>query len=91
MKIGTGSVVDGRSTAISGSTTNGIAATSGSTLDFKGDTDNRNAIYAIDGYGVSAQHSGAVINVANTDIIMSGDNSSYGLWAIGSNDLNRPE
>lgn len=90
VKIGTGSVVDGRSTAISGAATNGIAAGSGSTLDFKGDTDNRNAIYAIDGYGVSAQHSGAVINVANTDIIMSGDNSSYGLWAIGSNDLNRP-
>ncbi|HCJ6375670.1 autotransporter outer membrane beta-barrel domain-containing protein [Citrobacter sp. RHBSTW-00671] len=90
VKIGSGSVVDGRSTAISGSATNGIAATSGSTLDFKGDTDNRNAIYAIDGYGVSAQYSGAVINVANTDIIMSGDNSSYGLWAIGSNDLNQP-
>ncbi|MCO5637863.1 autotransporter outer membrane beta-barrel domain-containing protein [Citrobacter freundii] len=88
--IGAGSVVDGRSSARSGSATSGIAAASGSTLDFKGDADNRNVIYAIDGYGVSSQFYGATVNIANTDIIMSGQNNPYGLWAIGSNNLNRP-
>ncbi|UTD18556.1 autotransporter outer membrane beta-barrel domain-containing protein [Citrobacter sp. SX206] len=88
--IGAGSVVDGRSSAMSGSATSGIAATSGSTLDFKGDADNRNVIYAIDGYGVSSQFYGATVNIANTDILMSGQNNPYGLWAIGSNNLNRP-
>ena len=88
--IGAGSVVDGRSSARLGSVTSGIAAASGSTLDFKGDADNRNVIYAIDGYGVSSQFYGATVNIANTDIIMSGQNNPYGLWAIGSNNLNRP-
>ncbi|MDA8518118.1 autotransporter outer membrane beta-barrel domain-containing protein [Citrobacter sp. Igbk 16] len=88
--IGAGSVVDGRSSAMSGAATSGIAATSGSTLDFKGDADNRNVIYAIDGYGVSSQFYGATVNIANTDILMSGQNNPYGLWAIGSNDLSRP-
>ncbi|QMD24770.1 autotransporter outer membrane beta-barrel domain-containing protein [Citrobacter freundii] len=88
--IGAGSVVDGRSSAKSGSATSGIVAASGSTLDFKGDADNRNVIYAIDGYGVSSKFYGATVNIANTDIIMSGRNNPYGLWAIGSNDLSRP-
>lgn len=88
--IGAGSVIDGRSSAMSGAATSGIAATSVSTLDFKGDADNRNVIYAIDGYGVSSQFYGATVNIANTDIIMSGQNNPYGLWAIGSNDLSRP-
>lgn len=90
MIIGAGSVVDGRSSAKSGSATSGIVAAFGSTLDFKGDADNRNVIYAIDGYGVLSQFYGATVNIANTDIIMSGHNNPYGLWAIGSNDLSRP-
>lgn len=90
--IGGDSVVDGRNVAEGGST-NGISATyagfgsSTATLNFNGTAVNRNEIYAVNGYGASAQFSGQTINISNTDITMSGDDKSLGLWAVGDNDL----
>lgn len=92
VNIGGDSVVDGRNVAAGGST-NGISATyagfgsSTATLNFKGTAVNRNEIYAVNGYGASAQFSGQTINISNTDITMSGDDKSLGLWAVGDNDL----
>ena len=83
--IGEGSVIDGRNAT---GVTSGIraAAVNGLTslVNFKGTEQNRNAIYAVNGYGASAQLSGGIINLANTDITMTcNDNSStYGLWAM---------
>lgn len=92
VNVGSDSVVDGRNVAEGGST-NGISATyagfgsSTTTLNFNGTAVNRNEIYAVNGYGASAQFSGQTINISNTDITMSGDDKSYGLWAIGNDDL----
>ncbi|EPQ6906921.1 autotransporter outer membrane beta-barrel domain-containing protein [Citrobacter freundii] len=83
--IGEGSTIDGRSDTGS---TNGLLAntpyTATSTINFNGSQEHRNTIYAVDGYGASAQFSGSTINISNTDIIMNGVNP-YGLWAIGDN------
>lgn len=89
--IGAGSVVDGRIVGKSGSTS-GISATDSgiggnSIVNFNGSVDNRNTIYAVNGYGASAQFSGQKITISNTDIIMSGEGKPYGLWAIGDNSL----
>ena len=82
--IGEGSSIDGRNST--GHTTNGIVAntpySAPTTINFNGSAEQRNTIYAVNGYGASAQYSGATINISNTDIIMSGKNP-YGLWAIG--------
>ncbi|HFZ8994067.1 TPA: autotransporter outer membrane beta-barrel domain-containing protein [Citrobacter freundii] len=92
VNIGGNSVVDGRNVAAGGST-NGISATyagfgsSTATLNFNGTAVNRNEIYAVNGYGASAQFSGQTINISNTDITMSGDGKSLGLWAVGDDDL----
>lgn len=86
--IGEGSTIDGRNST--GHTTNGIVAntpySAPTTINFNGSTEQRNTIYAVNGYGASAQYSGATINISNTDIIMSG-NDPYGLWAIGDGDF----
>lgn len=88
--IGAGSVVDGRDVGASG-VTNGIcmgyAGYGGysGVFNFNGTADNRNTIYAVNGYGASAQFSGQTMNISNTDIIMSGDEKTYGLWSIGNN------
>lgn len=82
VNIDGGSVVDGRNVGASGHT-NGISAT---TFNFNGTAVDRNEIYAVNGYGASAQFSGQTINIANTDITMSGDGKSRGLWAIGDDD-----
>lgn len=86
--IGEGSSIDGRNST--GHTTNGIVAntpySAPTTINFNGSTEQRNTIYAVNGYGASAQYSGATINISNTDIIMSG-NDPYGLWAIGDGDF----
>ncbi|MBB3322638.1 autotransporter outer membrane beta-barrel domain-containing protein [Atlantibacter sp. RC6] len=89
--VGAGSVIDGRLVGASG-VTNGICASrsgvgGNSIFNFNGTADNRNTIYAVNGYGASAQFSGQQMNISNTDIIMSGDNGAYGLWAIGNNSL----
>lgn len=92
VSIGDDSVVDGRNVGADGST-NGISATyagfgsSTTTLNFNGTAVNRNEIYAVNGYGASAQFSGQTINISNTDITMSGDGKSWGLWAVGDNDM----
>ncbi len=92
VNIGGDSVVDGRNVAEGGST-NGISATyagfggSTTTLNFNGTAVNRNEIYAVNGYGASAQFGGQTINISNTDITMSGDGKSLGLWAVGDNDM----
>lgn len=79
--IGEGSSIDGRNST--GHTTNGIVAntpySAPTTINFNGSAEQRNTIYAVNGYGASAQYSGATINISNTDIIMSGKNP-YGLW-----------
>ncbi|EJH2657231.1 autotransporter outer membrane beta-barrel domain-containing protein [Salmonella enterica] len=89
VNIGEGSTIDGRNA--SGSTTSGMVANTPSsasaTINFNGSHDQRNTIYAVSGYGASAQFSGSMINISNTDIIMSGDDP-YGLWAIGDNAFN---
>ncbi|ECH8835571.1 autotransporter outer membrane beta-barrel domain-containing protein [Salmonella enterica subsp. enterica] len=89
INIGEGSTIDGRNA--SGSTTNGMVANTPSspsaTINFNGSHEQRNTIYAVSGYGASAQFSGSIINISNTDIIMSGDDP-YGLWAIGDNAFN---
>ncbi|MDE9616961.1 autotransporter outer membrane beta-barrel domain-containing protein [Citrobacter portucalensis] len=86
--IGEGSTIDGRNTT--GHTTNGIVAntpySAPTTINFNASAEQRNTIYAVNGYGASAQYSGATINLSNTDIIMSGSNP-YGLWAIGDGDF----
>ncbi|WP_410688536.1 autotransporter outer membrane beta-barrel domain-containing protein [Citrobacter europaeus] len=86
--IGEGSTIDGRNST--GHTTNGIVAntpySAPTTINFNGSAEQRNTIYAVNGYGASAQYSGATINISNTDIIMSG-NDPYGLWAIGDGDF----
>ncbi|WP_309486379.1 autotransporter outer membrane beta-barrel domain-containing protein [Citrobacter portucalensis] len=86
--IGEGSSIDGRNST--GHTTNGIVAntpySAPTTINFNGSAEQRNTIYAVNGYGASAQYSGATINISNTDIIMSGKNP-YGLWAIGDGDF----
>ena len=86
--IGEGSTIDGRNTT--SHTTNGIVANTPhnapTTINVNGSAEQRNTIYAVNGYGASAQYSGATINLSNTDIIMSGSNP-YGLWAIGSGDF----
>lgn len=86
--IGEGSTIDGRNST--GHTTNGIVAntpySAPTTINFNGSAERRNTIYAVNGYGASAQYSGATINISNTDIIMSG-NDPYGLWAIGNGDF----
>ncbi|WP_326490559.1 autotransporter outer membrane beta-barrel domain-containing protein [Citrobacter portucalensis] len=86
--IGEGSSIDGRNST--GHTTNGIVAntpySAPTTINFNGSAEQRNTIYAVNGYGASAQYSGATINISNTDIIMSG-NDPYGLWAIGDGDF----
>lgn len=86
--IGEGSTIDGRNST--GHTTNGIVAntpySAPTTINFNGSAGQRNTIYAVNGYGASAQYSGATINISNTDIIMSG-NDPYGLWAIGDGDF----
>ncbi|EDW4356212.1 autotransporter outer membrane beta-barrel domain-containing protein, partial [Salmonella enterica subsp. salamae] len=86
VNIGEGSIVDGRNDA--GSATSGIIANTPyqakATVNFNGSAEQRNTIYAVSGYGASAQFSGSTINLSNTDIIMSGV-SPYGLWAVGDN------
>ncbi|GKX53965.1 hypothetical protein SOASR030_00770 [Leminorella grimontii] len=87
--IGAGSLIDGRNVGASGKT-NGICAGykgygSGTVVvNFNGTEQNRNTIYAVNGYGASSQFNGQTLNISNTDIIMSGSKRSYGLWAIGN-------
>ncbi len=85
VNIGAGSTLDGRNTT--GDTTYGFVANTpyGApiTVNFNGSPEERNAIYAVNGFGASAQYHGATVNISNTDIIMSGS-KPYGLWAMGN-------
>ncbi|WP_347253174.1 autotransporter outer membrane beta-barrel domain-containing protein [Leminorella grimontii] len=90
VSIGAGSVIDGRD-AVSGKSTNGILAgyspsiggsSMGSIVDFHGSEQNRNAIYAVKGYGASAYSAGYTLNISNTDIVATGQ-GSCGLLATG--------
>ncbi|HAU5068537.1 TPA: autotransporter outer membrane beta-barrel domain-containing protein [Citrobacter amalonaticus] len=89
VSIGAGSIVDGREVGASGKTNgicigyDGLGGSETGVFNFNGTADNRNTIYAVNGYGASAQFSGQTLNISNTDIIMSGDKRTYGLWAIG--------
>ncbi|MBN6045799.1 autotransporter outer membrane beta-barrel domain-containing protein [Citrobacter sp. ku-bf4] len=92
--VGAGSAIDGRVVGKNGTTSGICASDSGiggnSIVNFNGTADNRNTIYAVNGYGASAQFYGQKVNMSNTDIIMSGGNKSRGLWAIGDNNLSNP-
>lgn len=81
--IGAGSVIASQQTG-------GIVAMGNSaTVNFFGSADERNRVQAAQGYGVSAQSAGAVVNLQNSDIAMTnGDAVSLGLWAINGGVIN---
>jgi len=82
MTIGAGSV-------ISSAQTGGIVAMDDNvTVNFSGTEDERNTIQSI-GYGASAQSAGAVINLANTDVVIKNSNMvGRGLWSLQGGIIN---
>lgn len=76
INIGAGSV-------ISSAQTGGLVAMDdNATLNFSGSEEERNTIQS-GGYGASAQSTGAVINLTNTDIVINNSGSAgRGLWAV---------
>ncbi|MEM6052260.1 autotransporter outer membrane beta-barrel domain-containing protein [Erwinia sp. P7711] len=81
--IGPGSV-------ISSVQTGGIVAMGESaTVNFFGSAEERNRVQSAQGYGVSAQSTGAVINLQNSDIaITNGVATNMGLWASDGGVIN---
>ncbi|KAA5927428.1 MULTISPECIES: autotransporter outer membrane beta-barrel domain-containing protein [Pantoea] len=82
INVGAGSV-------ISSAQTGGLVAMdSNVTLNFSGSEEERNTIQS-GGYGASAQSTGAVINLANTDIVLKqSDMVGRGLWSLGGGEIN---
>ncbi|PAW31344.1 autotransporter outer membrane beta-barrel domain-containing protein [Pantoea vagans] len=82
INVGAGSV-------ISSAQTGGLVAMdNNATLNFSGSEEERNTIQS-GGYGASAQSTGAVINLANTDIVLKqSDMVSRGLWSLGGGVIN---
>lgn len=82
INIGAGSVV-------SSAQTGGIVAMDDNvTVNFSGTEKERNAIQSV-GYGVSAQSAGAVINLANTDVVIKSSNViGRGLWSLQGGMIN---
>lgn len=75
------------------SSSKGIAAASGSTIDFKGSDTERNAIVSHRQYATSAQGTNSVVNVENTDIAVDNTNGTagskfVGVWALNSGVVN---
>ncbi|WP_309297017.1 autotransporter outer membrane beta-barrel domain-containing protein [Leminorella grimontii] len=87
--IGAGSVIDGRDVGASGRTSGIVASgfNSESVVGFNGTKQNRNAIYAINGYGAAARADtgSATLNISYTDIFVSG---GYGLLAASGGRYN---
>ncbi|NEG60605.1 autotransporter outer membrane beta-barrel domain-containing protein [Pantoea agglomerans] len=82
INIGAGSV-------ISSAQTGGIVAMDDNvTVNFSGTEEERNTIQSI-GYGASAQSAGAVINLANTDVVIkNSDMVGRGLWSLQGGIIN---
>lgn len=80
INIGAGSV-------ISSAQTGGLVAMDDNvTLNFSGTEEERNTIQS-GGYGASAQSTGAVINLANTDVVMK-KREGIGLWSLLGGEIN---
>ncbi|WP_313537089.1 autotransporter outer membrane beta-barrel domain-containing protein [Pantoea sp.] len=80
INIGAGSV-------ISSAQTGGLVAMdSNATLNFSGSEEERNTIQS-GGYGASAQSTGAVINLANTDVVIK-NAGDVGLWSLLGGKIN---
>ncbi len=60
-----------------------VASGDSSVINFLGTESNHNTIFSGGSYGASAQASGSVVNLANTDITID-RNGGSGLWAMGS-------
>jgi len=82
INIGAGSV-------ISSTQTGGLVAMDNNvTVNFSGSEKERNTIQS-GGYGVSAQSTGAVINLANTDVVLkNSDRVGRGLWSLQGGVIN---
>jgi len=82
INVGAGSV-------ISSAQTGGLVAMDNNViLNFSGSEEERNTIQS-GGYGASAQSTGAVINLANTDIVLKeSDMVGRGLWSLGGGVIN---
>lgn len=82
INIGAGSV-------ISSAQTGGIVAIDDNvTVNFSGTEEERNTIQSV-GYGASAQSAGAVINLANTDVVIKNSNIvGRGLWSLQGGMIN---
>ncbi|MGC0868772.1 UNVERIFIED_ORG: outer membrane autotransporter protein [Pantoea agglomerans] len=82
INIGAGSV-------ISSAQTGGIVAMDDNvTVNFSGTEEERNTIQSV-GYGASAQSAGAVINLANTDVVIKNSNMvGRGLWSLQGGMIN---
>jgi len=82
INIGAGSV-------ISSAQTGGIVAMDDNvTVNFSGTEEERNTIQSV-GYGASAQSAGAVINLANTDVVIKNSNIvGRGLWSLQGGMIN---
>lgn len=82
INVGAGSV-------ISSAQTGGLVAMdNNATLNFSGSEKEHNTIQS-GGYGASAQSTGAVINLANTDIVLKqSDMVGRGLWSLGGGVIN---
>lgn len=64
-----------------------VAYGEGATVNFAGSASNRNSISAGGNYAALAQNTGAVVNLAKTDITVSGTKAN-GLWAMGGGVVN---
>ncbi|MGJ0482736.1 autotransporter outer membrane beta-barrel domain-containing protein [Pantoea agglomerans] len=82
INIGAGSVI---SSALTGGL---VAMDNNVILNFSGSEEERNTIQS-GGYGASAQSTGAVINLAKTDIVLKqSDMTGRGLWSLGGGVIN---
>ncbi|MGC0805331.1 autotransporter outer membrane beta-barrel domain-containing protein [Pantoea agglomerans] len=81
--IGAGSV-------ISSDQTGGIVAMGDNAIvNFIGSEEERNTVYSAGFYGVSAQSTGATINLQNTDIMMKNvDTMTLGIWSTSGGTVN---
>lgn len=66
-----------------------VASGSSAVVNFLGSESNRNTIFSGGSYGVSAQVTGSVVNLTNTDIAIDRNGSlGLGLWAMGGGKIN---
>jgi len=61
-----------------------VASGDAATINFNGSETQRNTLFSGGSYGVSAQFSGARVNLSQTDITLQSDNEmAIGIWALG--------